>query len=43
MSGITNRKRKSDALDDATYFRKKGYEADVKKVEGGWRCYHRRK
>jgi len=43
MSGITNHKKKKNALDDARYFRKKGYQANVKKVKGGWRCYHRRK
>ena len=42
MSGITTRKRKKDALDDARYYRKKGYDATVKKVKAGWRCYHSR-
>jgi len=44
MSGITNCRKKSTAKETAKYYRKKGYQADYKKLsDGRYRVYHRRK
>ena len=43
MSGITNCKSKKSAKETAEYYRKKGYQADYKKLSNGtYRVYHRR-